>query len=86
MVTLALLSLLVLAAPSALAAPARSKRDTTQIFSGAAVGGNTYDYIIAGGGLSGMVVASRLSEDSSKTVLVVESGYDEEANVNVTGE
>ena len=26
---------------------------------------NTYDYVIVGGGLSGLVVANRLSEDSN---------------------
>ncbi|KAH8597097.1 hypothetical protein B0O99DRAFT_739689 [Bisporella sp. PMI_857] len=35
----------------------------------------TYDYIVVGGGLTGMVVASRLSEDKHKTVLVIERGY-----------
>ncbi|KZL81691.1 gmc oxidoreductase [Colletotrichum incanum] len=33
-----------------------------------------YDYVIIGGGISGLVVANRLSEDSNMTVLVIESG------------
>ncbi|KAF2690534.1 GMC oxidoreductase [Lentithecium fluviatile CBS 122367] len=36
---------------------------------------DSYDYVVVGGGTSGLVVANRLSEDSSKTVLVVELGY-----------
>lgn len=76
-------------ATSAWAAPstqAHSKRDTAPIYDGSQVGGRTYDYVIAGGGLGGMVLASRLSEDSGKTVLVIEAGYNEEDRQDVYGE
>ncbi|KDN43206.1 GMC oxidoreductase [Tilletiaria anomala UBC 951] len=36
--------------------------------------GQTFDYVIAGGGLAGLVLASRLSEDADVTVAVIEAG------------
>ncbi len=44
----------------------------------------TFDYIIVGAGTSGLVVANRLSEDPSVTVVVIEPGTDQRNNPNVT--
>ncbi|KAF2086275.1 GMC oxidoreductase [Saccharata proteae CBS 121410] len=45
-----------------------------------------YDYIIIGGGTSGITVANRLTEDAEKFVFVVEYGYiDDTDAVNVPG-
>ncbi|KAK3075191.1 hypothetical protein LTR53_001722 [Teratosphaeriaceae sp. CCFEE 6253] len=41
-----------------------------------AVAGHSFDYIICGGGLTGLTVASRLTEDPRISVLVIEAGED----------
>ncbi|ETS73259.1 hypothetical protein PFICI_14864 [Pestalotiopsis fici W106-1] len=40
-----------------------------------------YDYIIVGGGLTGLVAATRLSEDPNVSVLVIEYGAEDRTNV-----
>jgi choline dehydrogenase-like flavoprotein len=43
-----------------------------------------YDYVIVGGGTSGLVVANRLSEDYNVSVAVIEAGDIELYNTNIT--
>jgi choline dehydrogenase len=47
------------------------------------VANKTFDYIVCGGGLTGLVVASRLSEDPRVSVLVIENGNDDHEDPRV---
>ncbi|KAL0959214.1 hypothetical protein HGRIS_014493 [Hohenbuehelia grisea] len=62
--------------PVSLAAPNLHKRAFGVSTSASVANGQTFDYIVIGGGLTGTTVAARLAEDSSKTVLLVEAGAD----------
>ncbi|KAK7703253.1 hypothetical protein SLS64_009230 [Diaporthe eres] len=54
--------------------PPISSRDVTA--NGDDLSGKTYDYVVVGGGLAGLTVAARLSEDPDVTVAVIEAGQD----------
>jgi choline dehydrogenase len=47
------------------------------------VANKTFDYVVCGGGLTGLVVASRLSEDPKISVLVIENGNDDHEDPRV---
>lgn len=75
--TQVLLILVLLLAPLALASPLDTPDDLASypgfdLDSGSL--SNTFDYVIVGGGLAGLTLASRLSEDSETTVAVIEAG------------
>ena len=43
----------------------------------------TFDYVVVGGGLTGITVAARLAENPSVSVLVIEAGQDKRSDPRV---
>ncbi|KAM0718641.1 hypothetical protein Q7P37_005712 [Cladosporium fusiforme] len=79
-----LLSALIAATSEAFPQPNRQIKHHGISTSAATVADKTFDYIVCGGGLTGLVVANRLSEDPNISVLVIENGMDnhEDPRVN----
>ncbi|KAF9463827.1 glucose oxidase [Collybia nuda] len=58
------------------ASPSLQKRASGVTTSASAANGQTFDYIVIGGGLTGTTVAARLAENPGITVLLIEAGAD----------
>jgi hypothetical protein len=56
--------------------PTLGNRASGVTTSAATANGQTFDYIVVGGGLTGTTVAARLAEDPTVTVLMIEVGSD----------
>ncbi|KAJ6629408.1 hypothetical protein B0H10DRAFT_2160506 [Mycena sp. CBHHK59/15] len=82
MTSLVSLSLLALAGCSS-AFPNLEKRVSGVTTSSNGINGSTFDYIVVGGGLTGMTVAGRLSENPDITVLLIEAGQDDRTNPEI---
>ncbi|KAG9089557.1 hypothetical protein FRC06_001487 [Ceratobasidium sp. 370] len=76
-----LCSLLIPASLLSLVASTRAANVVTS--NPATVSNKTYDYIIVGGGLTGLTVAARLAEVSTNSVLVIEAGRDDRSDSRI---
>lgn len=79
----AILAAILAAASEALPHQARADKARAITTNAVQVSNKTFDYIVCGGGLTGLVVASRLSEDPNISVLVIENGNDDHDNPRV---
>lgn len=61
--------------------PKMSNQDTS---STSGLASSTFDFIVVGGGLSGLVVASRLTENPNIRVLVLEAGANKLTDPRIT--
>lgn len=78
-----LLASLHLRAASAAPAGQTTSQSNGILTDASKIADKAFDYIIAGGGLTGLTVASRLSEDPDMSILVIEGGQDNHADPRV---
>jgi choline dehydrogenase len=67
----------------ALASPQLHKRASGVTSDASTASGQTFDYIVVGGGLTGVTVAARLAENPGVTILLVEAGGDDRTDPRV---
>ncbi|KAJ7855567.1 alcohol oxidase [Mycena leptocephala] len=82
MLSLISFGLIVFASVSS-ASPTLHKRVSGVTYSSVGINGSTFDYIVVGGGLTGMTVAARLAENPAMTVLLIEAGEDDRTNPEI---